>query len=77
MTGGPSIRQQLDSLSMTVHEVVGRLELAGQSPALWRCSSTVHAEALRNRPGVGMWLTSVVNLLQAATLSISRRTGTD
>lgn len=31
MTGGPCIRQQLDSLSMTVHEVVGRLELAGVS----------------------------------------------
>lgn len=30
MTGGPSIRQQLDSLSMTVHEIVGRLELAGE-----------------------------------------------
>lgn len=31
MTAGPSIRSQLDSLSMTVHDVVGRLELAGRN----------------------------------------------
>lgn len=31
MTGGPTIRAQLDSLSMTVHEVVGRVELTGRT----------------------------------------------
>ena len=31
MTTGPTIRQQLDSLSMTVHEVVGRVELSGRT----------------------------------------------
>jgi hypothetical protein len=30
MTGGTSMRAQLDSLSMTVHEVVGRIELSGR-----------------------------------------------
>jgi hypothetical protein len=30
MTQGPTIRQQLDSLSMTVHEVVGRVEMGGR-----------------------------------------------
>lgn len=30
MTNGTSIRQQLDSLSATMHETVGRLELAGR-----------------------------------------------
>jgi len=30
MTGGTSMRSQLDSLSMTVHEVVGRVELSGR-----------------------------------------------
>lgn len=31
MTGGTSMRAQLDSLSMTVHEVVGRIELSGRN----------------------------------------------
>lgn len=31
MTSGPTIRSQLDSLAMTVHEVVGRVELSGRS----------------------------------------------
>jgi hypothetical protein len=30
MTSGTSMRSQLDSLSMTVHEVVGRVELSGR-----------------------------------------------
>ena len=30
MTAGTSMRAQLDSISMTVHEVVGRVELAGR-----------------------------------------------
>ena len=30
MTSGTSMRAQLDSISMTVHEVVGRVELAGR-----------------------------------------------
>ncbi len=30
MTGGTSMRAQLDSISMTVHEVVGRIELSGR-----------------------------------------------
>jgi hypothetical protein len=34
MSGGPSIKNQLDSLSMTVHEVVGRVELNGASFSL-------------------------------------------
>ena len=31
MTSGPTIRQQLDSLSATVHEVTGRVELSGRA----------------------------------------------
>lgn len=30
MTGGPSMRAQLDSIAMTTHEIVGRVELAGR-----------------------------------------------
>jgi hypothetical protein len=30
MTQGTNMRNQLDSLSMTVHEVVGRIELSGR-----------------------------------------------
>ena len=31
MTAGPTIRAQLDSIAMTVHEVVGRVELSGRT----------------------------------------------
>ena len=49
MTGGTSMRAQLDSLSMTVHEVVGRIELSGRQ-ILMLCVQARCARILLARP---------------------------